>query len=566
MSLIHQIDLNSLKDQKATFWTLGNKPNQALYGLSYSDVLLHLKSLYLLSDKVIGAASFYFESSITRKVVDEIKPLFKSGDIAFFVDEEIENFTEHGLTKRQKSPSNFAAYKDREAILRYGGELDSLNVILRRPPLSISDRIVELWIQDVQADDFGTLGLAIKNTFPNERLAQSIKNKCVDMALSRRKDFVWEYIRPKLKKLDLNEYVLRLARKKLSQLYCKVTSEYLGMPTDMPIHSHSDFTISSNSHYDITLFLECMETINVLKSLRDLDTFSLIELKKSSEFIYFREFYFLLIQATCFSTSELKIWLPMYRDAAHKYSMSEITHKNFLQAFKIFCSLMPKRPRAYERPLDFLLHTYDIFNRLPIEEFVIRFKELSSRSVRRTIEYDESLTSTMHPIFHSKEMEAPTMQSNLDSDQQPENIIFISYSHKDERWLKRLQVHLKPLEDIGLIRRWDDTCIEPGSKWREDIKNGLNIAKGAILLISADFLASEFITKNELPPLLEAAELNGTLILPIIVSPCRFSETSSISKFQPVNPPSRPIVKMSTGDQEETFLKVAKALEKRMLS
>ena len=140
------------------------------------------------------------------------------------------------------------------------------------------------------------------------------------------------------------------------------------------------------------------------------------------------------------------------------------------------------------------------------------------------------------------------------------NKVFISYSHKDKLWLERLQVHLKPLERQGLVERWDDTRIAPGSKWQEEIRQALAATKVAVLLISADFLASDYIAEHELPPLLEAAERDGAVILPVILSPCLFQETPELARFQAVNDPARPLVDRPRGEQEQTFLKVAQTI------
>jgi hypothetical protein len=137
--------------------------------------------------------------------------------------------------------------------------------------------------------------------------------------------------------------------------------------------------------------------------------------------------------------------------------------------------------------------------------------------------------------------------------------VFISYSHKDKKWLDRLQVHLAPLEREGLVQRWDDTKIKPGAKWRNEIATALAAAKVAILLVSADFLASDFIVKDELPPLLAAAEKEGAVIIPLLVSPGRFHETASVSQFHAVN--AKPLTAMDENAQEQVLYEVSKAIE-----
>jgi TIR domain len=112
---------------------------------------------------------------------------------------------------------------------------------------------------------------------------------------------------------------------------------------------------------------------------------------------------------------------------------------------------------------------------------------------------------------------------------------FVSYSHNDSDLLKRLQTHLKPLVRRGLVELWDDTKIRPGDEWRKEIGNALDSAKVAVLLISADFIASDFIAEDELPPLLAAAEKDGLKILSLILSPSRYEKIESLSKYQSVN-------------------------------
>jgi len=138
--------------------------------------------------------------------------------------------------------------------------------------------------------------------------------------------------------------------------------------------------------------------------------------------------------------------------------------------------------------------------------------------------------------------------------------VFVSYSHRDSEWLNRLQIHLKDLERRGLIELWDDTKIQPGAQWRKEISDALDSARVAVLLFSADFIASDFIAQNELPPLLTAAENNGVTILPLILSPSRFEKIKSLARFQSINPPSKPLIGLPKVEQEEYLVKLSEAV------
>src|SRR5713101_5676457 len=98
--------------------------------------------------------------------------------------------------------------------------------------------------------------------------------------------------------------------------------------------------------------------------------------------------------------------------------------------------------------------------------------------------------------------------------------VFVSYSHADSEHLLRLKVHLRPYERKSLIDLWSDTSIRAGQQWKKEVEAALGRAAVAILLVSADFLASDFVAENELPPLLEAAKKDGVKILPVILKPC----------------------------------------------
>jgi len=136
--------------------------------------------------------------------------------------------------------------------------------------------------------------------------------------------------------------------------------------------------------------------------------------------------------------------------------------------------------------------------------------------------------------------------------------VFVSYSHKDRVWLAKVQTNLKVLENLGItVNLWDDSQIKPGMKWRAEIEQALASAKVAILLVSTDFLASDFIHNNELPPLLRAAAQNGLTILSIILKPCLYGLHTELAEYQSVNDPKEPLSALRENEQDEILVTLA---------
>lgn len=161
--------------------------------------------------------------------------------------------------------------------------------------------------------------------------------------------------------------------------------------------------------------------------------------------------------------------------------------------------------------------------------------------------YIKQELDTLPVIAHQKK------ETNL---AQERNKVFVSYSHSDKEFLTDIQRHFKPF--LNQIDFWDDSKIKPGQKWKEEIKKAIDATKVAILLVSTDFLGSDFIATDELPPLLKAAEENGAVILMVIVKPCLFEEFPSLNQYQAMNPPSTPVVKMDYTDKEELFVNLVR--------
>lgn len=140
--------------------------------------------------------------------------------------------------------------------------------------------------------------------------------------------------------------------------------------------------------------------------------------------------------------------------------------------------------------------------------------------------------------------------------------VFISYSHKDKKWLERLKVHLKPFERISKVKIFSDQDIKVDAHWRDTIRCEIEDAEIAILLVSPDFLASDFITDHELPKLFEGRTRGQKSIITVFVAHTSISLHPEISEFQAINPPNKPLSAISKAESERVLVNVAEEVRK----
>lgn len=545
MANIKKIHLFEINNQNLVLWSSANKPTQDMFGLIFSEVYLHLKSLYLLSETVVATASFFYESKITRDIYKKLKRLFEKGEILFFTDDIFENFHEHGIMKIEKSPKELTSYNDRETVNRLSKELDSLGYLLHRPSVSISDRIVDVWISELLSSEYGSLGFYLQKSIKNNQKLNNIRNKLIDFAKTRKKSFVWEYIRPFLIQLNLPKQFLKYARIRLSQIYSFATASILGSATDRVDFSIQNLLIDSNHKFDSSIFLNCMEILGAKKQIFQLSAKELTILKYSQEFTIFKQFYFDLLEATEYRSIELKKNLPIYREAAQQYKLSEVTIPEFLKSFELFCVKVLKKNKQFSKPLDTLLMIYDTFNQLSIESFLSKLSSITNSHTQ-----SKKNIQDYKPQLGDKQI------------QKNKKTIFISYAREDEKYKIELEKHLSGLKNNGFIETWSDRSILPGQEWDKEIKKQIDEADIILFLISADFMNSDYINDVEIKKAILRYQNSEVIIIPVIIRPCDL-QSLEINMHSALPKDAKPVTDWRNKDK--AFLSIVQGIKKIIL-
>jgi hypothetical protein len=154
------------------------------------------------------------------------------------------------------------------------------------------------------------------------------------------------------------------------------------------------------------------------------------------------------------------------------------------------------------------------------------------------------------------------LQRSLPSPPEGTIILFISYSHKDEKLRRELQGDLEPLGD-GFVRAWYDGKILPGDEIDQEVRQHLNEADVILLLVSRDFLKSRYIRQVELPRALERHNAGKARVIPIILRPAPWNDPPwdvMFGKLKALPKDGKPVVKWRSRD--DAFVDVYTSIQK----
>src|SRR5947209_2994948 len=139
--------------------------------------------------------------------------------------------------------------------------------------------------------------------------------------------------------------------------------------------------------------------------------------------------------------------------------------------------------------------------------------------------------------------------------------IFCCYAHEDEPLLNKLKSHLKPLQRQGLIEVWHDRDIRAGTEWEREVSEQLDTAQIVLLLVSPDFMNSDYCYGIEMKRALERHERGEARVIPIILRPV-YWQGEPLGKLQALPTDAKPVMSSNWHYQDEAFFNVIEGIRK----
>ena len=137
--------------------------------------------------------------------------------------------------------------------------------------------------------------------------------------------------------------------------------------------------------------------------------------------------------------------------------------------------------------------------------------------------------------------------------------LFFSYSHKDEDLRDELAKHLSILKRQGVLEAWHDRNIDAGAEWANKIDEHMNEAQIILLLISSDFMASDYCYDIEMKRAMERHDAKEAVVIPVILRSCVW-QGAPFGKLQGLPKDMKPVDAWPNRDQ--AFTDIAQGIRK----
>jgi hypothetical protein len=160
----------------------------------------------------------------------------------------------------------------------------------------------------------------------------------------------------------------------------------------------------------------------------------------------------------------------------------------------------------------------------------------------------ESGDSTISVVLADKKVIKQDIASLIPPKAPPPLRLFLSYAHKDEKYVRRLQVELKLMERNGLILPWYDRRLTGGEKWEPRILQELNEADAVICQPSPEYLASDFCL-SELNAAIKRREAGEAELIPYVLRTSGWKEVLTLGEIQLLPADAKPLAQWKDNDQ-----------------
>ena len=137
--------------------------------------------------------------------------------------------------------------------------------------------------------------------------------------------------------------------------------------------------------------------------------------------------------------------------------------------------------------------------------------------------------------------------------------VFISYAQEDERLMRKLEKHLATLKHQGYVTFWNNLRINAGKEWDNEINGHLSTAHVILLLISSDFMASDYCISVEVKKALLRHDAGECRVIPVILRPFHW-RIGPVSKLQPLPTDGKPVTEWRNKDK--AFANIVEGIQK----